>query len=583
MWLSIDKRIDLCAATTPERTALLSATHRISYGELTHRTNQIAHWLRKRGAGPGAIIGISMPRSLGSALAILATLKSGAAYVYLDPQHPPEYLRHVIEDAGPLLILGDSKATNLAVGPPVLVFDDIDYSREATQAPDRATAPRSAACILYTSGSTGKPKGVIQVHGSLVARLAGTLPDIQGNDVCALTSSFGFGITISRLCLPLSLGSSVVILDDADVRDVQRFVETLQVFGVTSVFLSPALLRAVLDSGARGGASLASLRVVTVTGAMLTSSLLPQFFGLLRQTLLVNIYGSAEIGTAATVRVFDKSFDGGRVTIGRPVVNTDLYVLDEGMRHVEDGEQGEICVGAPHLSLGYQNLPELTAERFVADPFKPGATMFRTGDFGLVLPNGEIELTGRRDQQVKIRGVRVELAQAESALERHPQVREAVVLAQGEETRLIAYIQIRDEAPRVAHLRAWLSREVPPFLVPSAFVFLSELPRTNSGKVHRAALPVWDFSRPETDTPFEAPRGAVETEIAGLWTDALSVRPIGVHDNFLDLGGDSLAATRLAVHLQNRFGLVLGLDEILDSSIASVVGKIGRVKSPETP
>jgi amino acid adenylation domain-containing protein len=557
------------AARTPAAVALISGDSRVTYGELNQRANRLAHRLRRLGVGPEIFVGVSIERSINAAIALLSILKAGGVYVYFDPGLPQKRIEDLRGDSQPSLVLTDRELQS-----PELCDED------STDLPSCVTLD-NAAYVLYTSGSTGKPKGAVEVHRSLTARLSsGELPDIQPDDVCCLNSSLGFGITTSRLFLPLVLGAQVAILSEADVKDAHRFLSAMRAHGITSVFLPPAQLRTILNMDPSQLAPITQLRAVTVTGSALTPHLCESFFRALPNTQLVNVYGSTEIGTTATMSVMTRFSEFSETSIGRPVANTQIYLLDERMAPAPAGETGEIYVSAPHMARGYLHQPELTAERFLNSPFAPNERLYRTGDLGRMLPNGEILLLGRRDFQVKIRGFRIELGEIEAVLEEHERIVEAVVIAQPDleaENRLIAYFVAKSgTSVPGSKLRAFLHNRLPSHMVPSAFVHLVQLPRTTSGKVDRQALPVYDSARPDVESPYEAPRDAMEANLAGIWSEVLKVKDVGIHDNFLELGGDSLTATQVIAQARNRFNINLTLECLFDQTIAVIASRQGK-------
>jgi acyl-coenzyme A synthetase/AMP-(fatty) acid ligase/acyl carrier protein len=399
--------------------------------------------------------------------------------------------------------------------------------------------------LIYTSGSTGKPKAVMVTHRSLVNRLsAPPLPDIQAGDVCAWNSSLSFGISASRLLLPLALGLTVVVIHEDAAADVTHLMQLVESQRITSMFLVPDALRSIFLQGSDCARRLKGLRAVAVGGSALTPEIATMFFSHAPESILVNLYGGSEIGTTATLRVLTRNSDPSFNSIGRPVANTVVHLID-----------GEICVEAPHLARGYLNQDALTEERFGLGP--GGERMYRTGDLGELLSNGEIGYLGRADQQVKVRGFRIELGEIEAALASNSHIKDAVVLAHDMRgaKRLTAYIsRERDGVPSSRTLRTYLTERLPEFMIPASFVFLPELPRTHNGKIDRGALPLVDPSRPDLDIPYVAPRSASETTLAAIWSDVLGIRSVGVEDHFLDLGGDSLLATQILSRLQDEHG-----------------------------
>ena len=576
----IHELIEYQAERTPESVALLSENRQVTYGELNARANQMAHHLRKHGAAPEAFVGICLERSLDAAIALLGILKSGAAYVYLDPAHPAKRLDDLIRDCQPRCVVTSAPLKRLFADESVCI--DVSsplLSNEVVSNPRSGVQIDNAACVLYTSGSTGKPKGVVEIHRSLTARLtSGQLPDILAGDVCCLNSSLGFGITASRLFLPLAIGLAVVILSDEDVEDTVRFAEALERNCITSIFLSPAHLRTILTLDEKILRRLHKIRAVSSGGASLTAELVRSFFRALPDTVLVNIYGSAEIGTTSNLQVVGRTSVSDLTLIGAPVANATMHLLDENLAEVSPGAIGEMCVGAAHLARGYLNRPDLTAEKFVQDPFKPGSRLYRTGDLGRLLPTGEIQFLGRRDHQVKIRGVRVELGEVEAVIEEHPAVQETAVTAQdfSDDKRLIAYFVTKGGVSLSSTaLRRFLADRLPAQLIPSAFVRLAKMPRTLTGKVDRNALPACD-SRPEVDIPYEAPNDEIEARLNYIWCIVLELSSVGVNDNYFDLGGDSSLSVRLFSEINREFKSDLPLATLFHAPTVRSVARILR-------
>jgi acyl-coenzyme A synthetase/AMP-(fatty) acid ligase/acyl carrier protein len=429
------------------------------------------------------------------------------------------------------------------------------------------------AFVRFTSGSTGQPKGAIGIHRSITSRLVSSpLPDFDGADVCLVNTSFGFG---TKLFFPLILGATVVVLPEDQVRNVNRLAENVERYGITRLFMVPTHLRQLLSIGSEITGRLRGLRSVTTGGEMLTAELAARFRELLPSALLLNSYGGSEVGGMATLQPIaaDSLADGN--SIGRPVVNTRVYLLDRDLHPVPQGVAGEIYVGSGHMGRGYLNRPDLTEPRFVPDPFGDlnGGRIYRTGDLGRHFPDGRIEFLGRADRQVKVRGFRIELEEIEAVLHDSSEVHQAAVITQkaGDQNRLIAYVVARQGTrPGAGTLRRFLRRRLPEFMLPHAFMFLDVMPLNRHGKIDLQALPVPGTGRPEVSTVYEAPRNAAELAIAEIWRGVLGVDEVGVNDNFIELGGDSLMATAVSARLQKRLGLDLPMELVLEWSIATI-------------
>ncbi len=565
------------AAKKPTAIALVCEGASLTFAELNARANQLARGLRERGVGPEVFAGVSIERSPEAVVALLGILKAGGAYVYLDPHLPRQRLQYFCHNSGLRLVVTSGGAAAPLDGVLAVDLDSFEWPRyTASNVPSQVT-PDHAAYVLYTSGSTGEPKGAVEIHRCLTARLGrGELPDVREHDVCGLNSSLGFGISASRLFLPLALGAKVVILPEADLHDAHRLVAAVETHGISSLFLPPVLLRLILALDPGALARLTRLRAVTMTGSALTPELAAAFFRTFPEALLVNVYGSTETGTAALMNVLTQASDLSAISIGRSVAGTQVLITNDEGHPVSDDEVGEIRVSSEHLARGYLNDPMRTSERFIST--REGR-FYRTGDLGRVLPNGEIQLLGRRDLQLNVRGFRVEIGEIEAVLSAHPTVLEAVVTAQSDEqaeNRLTGYFVATPGAnPRTGELRRFLRERLPSYMIPASLVRLTEMPRTASGKVDRRNLPACDPARPDLDTPFEAPRNHVESELARIWAEVLKLANVGVHDGFLDLGGDSLAATRIIVRVLDRFKTQLTLESIFDQTIAEIASSRG--------
>lgn len=575
----IHELIERQAHRTPQAIALISGGLTVTYEELCARANQVAHHLCRRGAGAEAYIGVCLERSIDAAIALLGILKSGAAYVYLDPTHPDKRLQQLVQDCNPKWIVTDASHQGRFPDPSICITM-AETGNEEVSALHPNVDPDNAACLLYTSGSTAIPKGVVEIHRSLTARLTcGPLPDMEAGDICCLNSSLGFGITASRLFLPLALGARLVIFSEEEVSDIQCFVRGIERHRVSSAFISPVLLRSILGLDAGLLRCLRVLRVVTATGSALTPELIRSFFAALPNTKLVNVYGSAEIGTTAALQVLDGGEVPAEISIGCATANSRIQILDENLVEVTAGEAGEICVSAPHLARGYLNQPDLTAQKFIADPVRPSQRLYRTGDLGRVLPNGEIQFLGRRDHQVKIRGVRIELGEVEAVLEQHDGVQESAVKVQdsGGEKRLIAYfVTANGVRPTATALRAFMAGRLPGHMVPSGFMRLDEMPRTSTGKLDRNALPDFNPGRPDIEIAYAAPGDEIEEKLCGIWRGVLGLDLIGVDDNYFDLGGDSVLSIRLFSEVNREFGLDLPASTLFRAATVRSVATVIR-------
>jgi amino acid adenylation domain-containing protein len=551
------------AARTPQAAAVVLDTGAMSYAELDMRANRLAHHLIAIGVRPDSRVAISLPRGADLVVALLATLKAGGGYVPLDPNHPTERLAFMLTDSAPRALLTHSCLLQ-AFGPlpPSLAVLELDARARFWDAqPMPSPAPRvqgltpfHLAYVIYTSGSTGTPKGVANTIGGLVNRLHWFIRDVLDHKpVTAFKTSIGFVDSVTEMLQTLLAGGTLVAIDHDTARDLQRLAQHIVEQRVNMLVLVPSLLRSL---AATQPEVLDSLRTLVCSGERLTPELGLSIVQAHPQLRLYNLYGSSEVnGEATFMRYTERALEQRQGSlIGRPIANTCVYVLDSERTPVPQGAVGELYVGGEALARGYLNQPDLTAERFVPDPFgAPGARLYRTGDLGRWAgEDGQIEFLGRSDFQVKIRGHRVEVGEIETKLLEHPKVREAVVLAREDEPgdlRLVAYFV--GEQVQAESLRAHLAVLLPEYMVPAAYVPLDALPLTPNGKLDRRALPA-----PEADAlaqpAYAAPQTETERALAALWSEllALPVERIGRDANFFALGGHSLLAIRFAERMR---------------------------------
>lgn len=555
---------DVQASETPDRPALIFEGEELTYAELARRSNQLAHFLVGKGVTTDVPVGVALPRSPDAIVAMLAVMKAGGAYVPLDPGYPSDRLAMMLEDADVGLVLTATGVAQLPRSRAELVdMREFDGRGFPDHAPEIASSPDDTLYITFTSGSTGRPKGVMGTHRGLVNRCHWqwqTYPFAEG-EVCCQKTSLNFVDHLWETWGPLLKGHALVIVPDDVVIDAGRFVDLLaehQVERLVTVpsFLS-ALIRAVPDIGAR----LPRLRYCTLSGERLTGELATELASVLPETVLLNFYGMSEGSGDATWYDGRWAAHSERIPIGRPIHNTRVYVLDSSGAPVPPGVTGEIHVGGVGVAKGYRGRPDLTDERFLPDPFveDADARMYRSGDLARWSAEGLLEFVGRVDQQVKVRGIRIELGDIEAALRSLDDVDDAAVSVRtiGQDRQLVAYAVPADDAPSdPAALRAALARTLPEYMVPARVIYLPALPLTPSGKLDRASLPDFDGQRPDLAAELILPRTPAEATLARIWEELLVVERVGVHDRFFDLGGDSLLAIR-CVTQANRVGLVL--------------------------
>jgi amino acid adenylation domain-containing protein len=562
---SVPELVENQVRRTPNAVAVIQGDRKVTYSQLNEQANRLAHYLRARGVRPEAPVGLCMEQSLTSVVAVLGILKAGGAYVPLDPDYPPFRLEEMASDAKlSIAITSASCRARVPAGIEIVCVDEnaLCIAAESSEAPDSGATPDSAAYIVYTSASTGRPKGVIGIHRSITNGLKSVTyaPD----EVCCLNTSLSFGFSVANLFLPIMSGVPLVVLSGEQIRDIHQMMLVLEREGVTRIVVVPAVLKQILDPAFRAESRLSKIRTIGVAGGRLLPIHLRRLKEAMPEAKLQNRYASTEIGTVAAI------WDGNReITIGRPVANTCIYILDRYMNPVPVGVAGELYVGAAHLARGYLQRPELTAERFLPDPFnpEPGKRMYRTGDLGRFRSNGEIEFIGRTDDQVKINGFRIDLPEVERALADHQGVREAAAAIReiGGRHMLVAYVVTKPVGtPSASQLRTYLRACLPSYMIPSRTVFLKDLPVTASGKPDRNALPLPEPVRPRLETDYEPPGSPMEAAIAQIWSDLLGLDPIGVHDDFADLGGDSLMAAQVAARVGERFGVEITSAALFD-------------------
>ncbi|HYO12971.1 MAG TPA: amino acid adenylation domain-containing protein, partial [Thermoanaerobaculia bacterium] len=581
----------------PEAVAVGCEEERLSYGELDRRANRLAWHLIGLGVSPGDLVGLCLERSVEMLVAILGVLKAGSAYVPLDPAYPRERLAFMLADSRvPVLLAHGSLAKVLPEPGPAtrVVFLDRDPERiagENAEAPAVAVSPDHPAYVIYTSGSTGRPKGVVVRHGNAVRLFTATEPwfGFGPEDVWTLFHSYAFDFSVWEIWGALLYGGRLVVVPWWESRSPEAFYGLLRTERVTVLNQTPSAFRQLTwaeDAVLAGTAPDLALRWVIFGGEALELASLAPWFARHGDECprLVNMYGITETTVHVTYRPLGRmDAKGSRSVIGRAIPDLALHVLDKEFQPQPVGVPGEIHVGGTGLALGYLGRPELTAERFVPNPYgEPGSRLYRSGDLARYLPDGDLEYLGRIDHQVKIRGFRVELGEIESALAARPSIREAVVLARehGTEKRLVAYlVPAADENPSAAELREHLRRTLPEHMVPAAFVILPALPLTPNGKVDRRALPAPEI---EAERGYVAPRTPVEELLAGLWAELLGVARVGVEDRFFELGGHSLLATRMVSRLRGLFGVELPLRVLFENpTVAALARRVEEARREE--
>ncbi|WP_249307533.1 non-ribosomal peptide synthetase, partial [Pseudomonas viridiflava] len=572
------------AKRTPEALAVVHGEQRLTYRELNEQANRLAHALRKQGVQPDSRVGICVERGAEMVIGLLAILKAGGGYVPLDPAYPAERIAYMLQDSAPAAVLAHTATQGLLadVSVPVINLDLSDWQDESVQNPQvPGLTSAHLAYLIYTSGSTGLPKGVMIEHRNTVNFLswAHSAFDASALEKTLFSTSLNFDLAVYECFAPLTSGGSIEVVKN--VLELQHGEHDIGLINTV-----PSALKALLDVHGLP----ATVHTVNVAGEALKRSLVESLFEKTGVQRLCNLYGPSETTTYSSWVAMDRE-DGFAPHIGKPVGNTQFYLLDQQQQPVPLGVAGEIYIGGAGVARGYLNRDDLTAERFLKDPFsqQPAARMYRTGDLGRYLPDGNIEYLGRNDDQVKIRGFRIELGEIDALLAKHPAVHEAVVTAREDvpgDKRLVAYYTLSagHVSADIDSLRAWLQEQLPAHMIPVAYVLLDALPLTPNGKLDRKALPA-----PDADAlirrGYEAPQGETETLLAGIWGDLLKAERISRHDQFFELGGHSLLAMRLISQIRQQLGVELSLAALFAhpelSALALAIARAGRSILPD--
>ncbi|MEM7202369.1 MAG: amino acid adenylation domain-containing protein [Planctomycetota bacterium] len=559
----------------------------VTAAELNRRANQLAHHLSGLGATRGSLVGVALHRSLDAVTAVMAILKAGAAYLPLDPSYPARRLELMLRDSKVALIVTDPRAREALPEtlPPVvdLETDAAAIASAGTDNPTTSGSPDDPAYVIYTSGSTGAPKGVVGLHRGAVNRLHwmwATAP-FGADEVCCQKTALSFVDSVCEILSPVLAGVPLVVIPDDAVVDTPRFIAALEEHRVSRLVLVPSLLRAMLEQEAKLGARLPLLRHWVCSGEALPTELAHRFAAACPGSTLLNLYGFSE--ATADVTSFDATAepgDGPGVPIGRPIWNTRIYLLDPRGQLAPPGVPGEICVGGDGLARGYLHRAELTAERFIADPF--GASddrLYRSGDLGRWRPDGALVYEGRRDQQEKVRGFRIELGEIEHALAEHDAVGSCAVVTQARSSgdkQITAYVVLPPgEQATVSELRRHLRDRLPDYMVPGAFVFPEALPLLPNGKIDRRAL-AHESAQAGARDSHVPPATPTEEVVARIWSEALGTDRVGRNDNFIAIGGHSLLAVKVISRLEEDLGPRLQLMDLLAETLAQVAARCDR-------
>jgi amino acid adenylation domain-containing protein len=555
---------------TPDAVAVVFEEQELTYRQLNSRANQLAHYLQKLGVKPETFVGICLERSLEMIVGLLGILKAGAAYVPLDPAYPQERIDYILSNSeAKILITSSQVLSSLPKHETQVICLDTDWEviSESNQGnPDSEVKPNNLSYVIFTSGSTGNPKGVQICHQSLVNFIKSMKgqPGLKSSDRLLAITTICFDIHTLEIYLPLTVGATIILARREVAIDGLKLADKIAKSEVSVMQATPATWQMLLTANWSGSLDLKAICGGEALPRDLANRLLEKVGG------LWNIYGPTETTVWSTTREVksnrENQYQETTESIGRPIANTQIYILDQHLQPVPIGVPGELHIGGDGVARGYLNRPELTAEKFIPNPFnEPGSRMYKTGDLARYLPDGNIEYIGRIDNQVKIRGFRIETGEIEAKLAEHPQVKEAVVIAREDnpgDKRLVAYIVSGDTVTTTSELRSFLKQKLPDYMVPSAFVTLESLPLTPNGKIDRRALPVPDSSSLYSETALVAPSSPTEEKLAAIWSQVLGIEQIGIHNNFFELGGHSLKATQVISGIRETLGVELPLREL---------------------
>jgi amino acid adenylation domain-containing protein len=579
----------------PESAALIFGSQRVSYEELNARANQLAHHLRIKGVGPEVLVCVCLERSADLIVALLGILKAGGAYVPLDLCYPHHRLAMMLTETRPPVLITQERWLAIL---PKLGIDTICMDRDAAVLggepqtnPPRLANGRNLAYMIYTSGSTGTPKGVLNVHEAIVNHLLWmqeTHP-LAPSDRFLQKTPYSFDVSVWEIFWPLMAGAMLVVAEPEQHKDPQYLTRIIREKGITAAHFVPSMLRLFLENADVPRCS--SLRRVFCSGEALPIALQQRFFERL-DAQLYNLYGPTEAAVHVTGWTCRRDADQSIVPIGKPIWNTRIEILDPDLQRVPEGQAGELYIGGVALARGYFERPELTAKAFIADPFSadPSERLYKTGDLARYLPDGNIQYLGRIDHQVKIRGMRVELGEIETILNRQPRIVQSEVVVRDNapgEPQLVAYLVLREGSSlTAAELRQLLLSTVPEYMIPAAFIVLDRFPLTLSGKVDRQKLPQPARHEYASAQAFVPPRDQVESRLSEIWEEILGEGPVGVQDDFCDLGGDSLSAVRLLGRIKQAFGKELPLSALVEAptveTLAEALRPNGRFRLSES-
>lgn len=575
---------------TPEAVAVVYEDQQLTYRELNARANQLAHYLQHLGVGPETLVGVCLERSLEMVISLFAILKAGGAYVPLDPSYPSERLQFMLaEIKTPVILTQQALLTRLSLKKEHCLCLDSDWStiaQEPVSNPLSTTTPDNLVYMIYTSGSTGTPKGALNIHRGLCNRLQWMQDAYQltVSDRVLQKTPYSFDVSVWEFFWPLLQGARLVVARPDGHRDSTYLVELINAQQITTLHFVPSMLAVFLEDPKV--TSCTSIRQVICSGEALPVEVQQRFFTK-SNAKLHNLYGPTEASIDVTSWACQPDSTRTTVPIGRPIANTQIYILDQLLQPVPIGVAGELYLGGVGVGRGYYQQPELTAKKFIADLFSQNthARLYKTGDLARYLADGNIEYLGRLDHQVKLRGFRIELGEIEAVLSQHPTIQQSVIVLREDipgDKQIVAYVVPHEVPLGSPELREYLKAKLPEYMVPSAFVLLETLPLSANGKIDRKALPKPDRTSLERDVPFTAPRSPVEEILADIWAEMLKLDKVGVYDNFFELGGHSLWAVQLVSRIRDTFHLEIPLRSVFAApTIAGLAEQISVARGRE--
>jgi len=551
-------------AKTPNKIAVVFEEQQLTYSQLNEKANQLAHYLQKLGVKPETLVGICVERSLEMIIGILGILKAGGAYVPLDPNYPQERLQFMLEDAQiSVLLTAEKSEDKLLSYPGKIVCTDTEWDKiepESKENLKSAVCSQNLAYVIYTSGSTGKPKGVLVKHKSVNRLVKNTnYINIHPSAKIAQIANTSFDAATFEIWGALLNGAKLVIFPKETILQLELFIEQLKEKELDTIFITTALFNQIASIHPQ---AFNTFKYVLFGGEKVEPKWVKEIIEKGKPENLIHVYGPTENTTFSTwYPVNNVAKNADNLPIGKPISNTKIYILDTNLQPTPIGVVGELYLTGDGVTRGYLNRPELTAEKFIDNPFGAGK-LYKTGDLARYLPDGNIEFIGRIDNQVKIRGYRLELGEIETILNQHLEVKEAVVIVR-EDTpdnkNLLAYIVAKSQPPTISELRSFLATKLPEYMIPNGFVFLEKLPLTPNGKIDRKALPLPDTTRQELETNYLAPRNELEIKLTQIWEEVLGIKGIGITDNFFELGGHSLLSVKLLSEIEKTFNQKLPL------------------------